>query len=103
MATSGGDKSVAAWEVGTFKEVLRFRQPSQRFACHSICYSPSLVDSSESHPVLLATTANKIWGASVTTGKIKSVAETGALLGTAGKSVGKIYSMVLHPVQVFPG
>lgn len=100
MYISGGDKSIAAWEIGTFKEVLRFKQPSQRFACHSICYSPSLAGPTESYPILLATHANKIWGASMKNGTVKSLAETGTLLGTVGKSAGKIYSMALHPVQV---
>ncbi|GMH44514.1 hypothetical protein BSKO_12466 [Bryopsis sp. KO-2023] len=99
ILTIGGDRTCAAWEVGAYKEVLRFKQPSQRVPCHSVCYCPALTAAPENSPILMATNANKIWGSTIATGAFKTIADTGNLLGSMGKSAPKIYKMVVHPLQ----
>ncbi|KAK9822211.1 hypothetical protein WJX81_006190 [Elliptochloris bilobata] len=102
LITSGEDKRVAVWEVGSWKEVARTR-PLARGAADALAVSARAGAPTGAQPSVLLASGERaaIWGLFPTSRQL-AVAQQAALdsvLPAGHKKAPKIYALACHPLQ----
>ncbi|KAL4432170.1 hypothetical protein ABPG77_005932 [Micractinium sp. CCAP 211/92] len=100
LATTGDDKRVHMWEVGSWKPFAK-AQPLQKATCHSIGWAPWGGTGLGLHPSLLLATgeAPLILGLDPATGGMERYCGLEGKVDPGQKKVPKIYHLAVHPTR----